>query len=210
MIGLQKKTQGQLFVVFCPSRKLAPTDFCARTMATLVVVAALLALPQPGPEPQPVPDKRLATGALSAGGRSLLKGEGGAMHAWYCGQPGNEAALPCLVQQLRTLPKGPERDALQLRIREAPKPNWGRRAEGKGGGGEGKGGGGEGAAGQLGPQGRDVVAAMHEGWCALKDNAESALCLKWRESAQRRHEAAEEKRAHPPHHKSEYVDMYTA
>ena len=28
-----------------------------------------------------------------AGGapRSLLDGEGGAMHAWYCGQPGNEA-----------------------------------------------------------------------------------------------------------------------
>ena len=157
-------------------------------MALLVFASLLLALPQPMAEPLPVPEKRPATGALPAG---LLKGEGGAMHAWYCGQPGNEAALPCLVQQLRALPKGPERDALQLKIREAPKPNWGRGAEGKGGGGEGKGGGGAGA-GLLGPQGRDVVSAMHEGWCALKENAESALCLKWRESAQRRYVAAEE------------------
>ena len=157
-------------------------------MALLVFASLLLALPQPMAEPLPVPEKRPATGALPAG---LLKGEGGAMHAWYCGQPGNEAALPCLVQQLRALPKGPERDALQLKIREAPKPNWGRGAEGKGGGGEGKGGGGAGA-GLLGPQGRDVVSAMHEGWCALKSNGESALCLKWRESAQRRYVAAEQ------------------
>ena len=148
-------------------------------MALLVFASLLLALPQPMAEPLPVPEKRPATGALPAG---LLKGEGGAMHAWYCGQPGNEAALPCLVQQLRALPKGPERDALQLKIREAPKPNWGRGGKGRGGAG----------AGLLGPQGRDVVSAMHEGWCALKENAESALCLKWRESAQRRYVAAEQ------------------
>jgi hypothetical protein len=160
-----------------------------------MVVVPLLAMPHPVPVLHPVPEKRPATGGLPAGaggpegGRGLLDGEGGSMHAWFCGQPGNEAALPCLVQQLRALPKGPERDALQLKIREAPKANLGRGAEGKGGGGEGKGGGGEGA-GLLGPQGRNVVGAMHEGWCALKENAESALCLKWRESAQRRHVAA--------------------
>ena len=153
-------------------------------MATLFVIAPLLA--RAPPEPQPVP------------GRGLLKGEAGAMHAWYCGKPGNEGSLPCLMQKLRTMPIGPEREALQLKIREAPKPNWGR-----------KGGGGDGAA-QLGPQGRDVVSAMHEGWCALKENAESALCLKWREAAQRRKAAAEEKKGHPPHHKSEYVDMHAA
>ena len=151
-------------------------------MALLMIASLLLAVPQPMAEPQPVPDKQPATGALPPGGRGLLKGEGGAMHAWYCGQPGNEAALPCLVQQLRALPKGPERDALQLKIREAPKPNWGRGGKGRGGAG----------AGLLGPQGRDVVSAMHEGWCALKENAESALCLKWRESAQRRNVAAEQ------------------
>lgn len=160
----------------------------ARIMATLFVIAPLLA--RAPPEPQPVP------------GRGLLKGEAGAMHAWYCGQPGNEEALPCLMQQLRSMPTGPERDALQLKIREAPKPSWGRGIEGKGGGGDG--------AAQLGPQGRDVFSTMHEGWCALKENAESALCLKWREAAQRRQAAAEEKRGHPPHHKSEYVDMHAA
>ena len=41
------------------------------------------------------------------------------MLAWYCGQPGHEAALPCLARQLRALPKGPERDALQLKMHEA-------------------------------------------------------------------------------------------
>jgi len=169
-------------------------------MALLMIASLLLAVPQPMAEPQPVPDKQPATGALPPGGRGLLKGEGGAMHAWYCGQPCNEAALPCLVQQLRALPKWPERDALQLKIREAPKPNWGRGGKGRGGAG----------AGLLGPQGRDVVSAMHEGWCALKENAESALCLKWRESAQRRNVAAEEKRVQPPNHKSEYVDMHAA
>jgi len=178
-----------------------------RLVLTFVVVTQLLGMPQvpePVPEkpqvPEPVPEKKPATGGLPAGG--LLKGEGGAMHAWYCSQPGNEAALPCLVQQLRGLPKGAERDALQAKIREAPKGNWGRRAEGKGGGAEGE--------LALGPKGRDVVSTMHEGWCALKENAESALCFKWRESAQRRHAAAEEKRLHPAHHKSEYVDMHAA
>ena len=79
-------------------------------MAALWMVTPLLAMPQPAPEPQPVPEKRPATGALPAsalpasglpavslpagglpagglpaGGRGLLKGEGGAMHAWCCG-----------------------------------------------------------------------------------------------------------------------------
>ena len=74
-------------------------------MAALWMVTPLLAMPQPAPEPQSVPEKRPATGALPAsaypasglpagglpagglpaGGRGLLKGEGGAMHAWCCG-----------------------------------------------------------------------------------------------------------------------------
>jgi len=41
------------------------------------------------------------------------------MLAWYCGEPGHEVALPCLAHQLRALPKGPERDALQLKMHEA-------------------------------------------------------------------------------------------
>ena len=161
-----------------------------------LIVVPLFAIPYPVAMPHPVPEIKLpepvalpASGP--AGGRGQLDGEVVAMHAWYCGQPGNGASLPCLMHQLHATPKGPERDALQLKIHETPKPNWGRGAEGKGGGGEGKGGGGAGA-GLLGPQGRDVVSAMHEGWCALKENAESALCLKWRESAQRRYVAAEE------------------
>ena len=64
-------------------------------MAALWMVTPLLAMPQPAPEPQSVPEKRPATGALPASGlparglpasgRGLLKGEGGAMHAWCCG-----------------------------------------------------------------------------------------------------------------------------
>ena len=149
-----------------------------------MLVVPLFAIPYPVAMPHPVPEIKLpepvalpASGP--AGGRGQLDGEVVAMHAWYCGQPGNGASLPCLMHQLHATPKGPERDALQLKIHETPKPNWGRGAEGKGGGGEG--------AGLLGPQGRDVVGAMHEGWCALKSNGESALCLKWRESAQRRY-----------------------
>ena len=69
------------------------------------------ALPAGGLRPDGTP--RLPKGSLPdkpdkpVGGtpRSLLDGEGGAMHAWYCGQPGNEAALPCLMQQLHALPK---------------------------------------------------------------------------------------------------------
>ena len=67
------------------------------------------ALPVGGLPAGAVPARDLPTGGLRpdgtprlpkavlpdkpAGGapRSLLDGEGGAMHAWYCGQPGNEA-----------------------------------------------------------------------------------------------------------------------
>ena len=111
----------------------------------LLTATPLLAIPQA----VPVPEKTAA-----AATRDALKGEHESMHAWYCGQPGNDASLPCLVQQLRTLPaQGPERDALQAKIREAPKGKWGR-----GGGGKGE--------GELGPQGRDIINSMHEGWYA--------------------------------------------
>ena len=101
-----------------------------------MIVVPLLAMPYPVAMPHPVPEKLPEPGALPAGGpaggRGQLDGEVVAMHAWYCGQPGNGASLPCLVHQLHTLPKGPERDALQLKIRQAPKPNWGRAATGRG------------------------------------------------------------------------------
>ena len=35
------------------------------------------------------------------------------MHAWYCGKPGNEGSLPCLMHKLRTMPTGPERAAFR-------------------------------------------------------------------------------------------------
>jgi len=187
-------------------------------MALLSVVAmASLAMPLNMAQPHPAPEKLPPTEPLpagapapvgsavgsapagsAAGGRgAVLDGEAQAMLGWYCGQPGNEAALPCLSRQLRALPKGPERDALQHKMHEAV-------------GGEGKAGEGEGHP--LGPHGREAVRAMHEGWCARAENAESALCLKWREAAQRRRAAAAEKRAHPedPHYKSEYEDMFAA
>ena len=110
-------------------------------------------------------------------------GEPMKMHAWYCSQQGNEEELPCLVQKLRSLPKGADRDALQAKIREAPKGR--------------------------GTDSRDAVSKMHQGWCALAENAESKLCLKWTQSAARRQEAAAERKKSPTH-RSEYVDMHTA
>lgn len=190
-------------------------------MALLSVVAmSSLAMPLNVAQPHPAPEKLPPTEPLPAGvpvgspvgspvgGRGELAGEAQAMLAWYCGEPGHEVALPCLAHQLRALPKGPERDALQLKMHEAAEHEASKHAS-KRGGGEGKGGEGE---RHLGPQGRGAVREMHEGWCARAENAESALCRTWRESAQRRRAAEEEKRAHPedPHYKSEYEDMFAA